>query len=215
MGLLQCCPALSNGNLCGGPDPLTGKAYQLQLIQKEDGPEVFSEDAKASSVRRFQRRHRSSLRQAKGVVPVRMQRSDRSLLRMSCPMLLKPEDRKVEPRVEVLKMKKAPSEGEEVKRFLSSKEADCPRVEPVLDPASLSAPRASLEMRRPFEDKYEEVCTFFQESNGVVKKVRDRRSGEFRALKIISKAGYQTLSNYQEEVNVLKAIVSDFHSLWS
>ncbi len=64
-----------------------------------------------------------------------------------------------------------------------------------------------LERKRAFADKYEEVAMLGRGSGGVVKKVRDRDTGMFRALKVMSKAGFKPNIDYHEEIEIQKSLV--------
>ncbi len=71
-----------------------------------------------------------------------------------------------------------------------------------------------LERRNAIISRYEEVAIIGRGTYGVVKRVRDKATGTFRAMKVLSRAGFRPNIDYKEEVEIMKSLVRFGHRLY-
>lgn len=68
--------------------------------------------------------------------------------------------------------------------------------------------RVRLEKRGTLESKYEVLYTLGTGSYGEVQKIRDLETDELKAVKLISKEKCSTVDKYNEEIEILKKLVT-------
>jgi hypothetical protein len=94
----------------------------------------------------------------------------------------------------------------EILRALSMRVED-PNVSPASCGIKIDPSGFRLENKDPVTQKYEILCSLGKGSFGEVKKIKDKKTGEMRAMKVISRKNCQTTVNYFEEIKILKQLV--------
>lgn len=76
------------------------------------------------------------------------------------------------------------------------------------DSVSIDLSKVRLERKGPLESKYEALYTLGTGSYSEVQKIRDLETDEVKAVKIISKEKCSTVDKYNEEIEILKKLVT-------
>lgn len=76
------------------------------------------------------------------------------------------------------------------------------------DSVSIDLSKVRLERKGTLESKYEILYTLGSGSYGEVQKIRDLETDEVKAVKIISKEKCSTVDKYNEEIEILKKLVT-------
>jgi hypothetical protein len=83
------------------------------------------------------------------------------------------------------------------------------------DSVSIDLSEVKLERKGTIESKYEVLYTLGTGSYGEVQKIRDLESDELKVVKVISKEKCNTVDKYNEEIEILKKLVTYFTHIGS
>jgi hypothetical protein len=78
------------------------------------------------------------------------------------------------------------------------------------DSVAIDLAKLRMERKGTLESKYEVLYTLGTGSYGEVQKIRDLDTDELKAVKIISKEKCSTVEKYNEEIEILKNLVTHF-----